>query len=312
MINEVRQVVLALLSKNNFGYLSPSDFNGYARQAQLEIFVDYFKQYNQQINKENARLSGTEFANLSKIITESIEIFSVTNFLTQSSENIFTLPSLVTTGDDWYFITKILCYPTELSTGTSTSVVANQLVSTNGAFVSIGVAAGDIVVNQATGAIARVTSVVSSTVLALSANIFPLTSTVYMILDESSVKEAEKVSHSKITQLNTSLLTTPNATFPAYTQQANVITLFPTSINDKGKVVANYVRYPATPAWTYSTLSGGEPIFNASQSDYQDFEIPQDEEVNLIIKILSYAGLEIREAEVVNFSLNEEAKENAK
>ena len=42
MINEVRNTVLSIANKNNFGYITPNDFNLYARQAQLDIFEDYF------------------------------------------------------------------------------------------------------------------------------------------------------------------------------------------------------------------------------------------------------------------------------
>ena len=59
MINSVRNTVLAIINKNNYGYISPGDFNLFAKQAQLDIFDEYFIRYNQQINEENARLSGT-------------------------------------------------------------------------------------------------------------------------------------------------------------------------------------------------------------------------------------------------------------
>ena len=55
MIDAVRNTVLAILNKNNYGYLSPSDFNLYAKQAQLEVFENYFYTYNNQLNLENAR-----------------------------------------------------------------------------------------------------------------------------------------------------------------------------------------------------------------------------------------------------------------
>ena len=42
MINEVRNAVLAFLNKNNYGYITPQDFNLYAKQAQLELFEDLF------------------------------------------------------------------------------------------------------------------------------------------------------------------------------------------------------------------------------------------------------------------------------
>ena len=74
MINSVRNTILAILNKNNYGYISPADFNLFAKQAQLDIFDDYFYQYNQLINKENARLSGTGYADIRKGYEEVIDL----------------------------------------------------------------------------------------------------------------------------------------------------------------------------------------------------------------------------------------------
>ena len=64
MINTVRATVLSIANKNNYGYITPSDFNLYAKQAQLDIFEDYFYQYNSWIIKQNARVSGSEYADI--------------------------------------------------------------------------------------------------------------------------------------------------------------------------------------------------------------------------------------------------------
>lgn len=82
MINSVRQTVLGLLNKNNFGYLTPSDFNLFAKQAQLEIFEEYFFRYNSAINAENSRQSGSGYADGSKSLQDVIDSFSVTEVLT--------------------------------------------------------------------------------------------------------------------------------------------------------------------------------------------------------------------------------------
>ena len=112
MIDSVRSTVLAALNKNNYGYLSPSDFNLYAKQAQLEIFENLFYQYNTQINLENVRRSGTDYANITKGIREVIDLFLVNISLTQVSanQNFYYMPSASTTGSDFYYINSISCY----------------------------------------------------------------------------------------------------------------------------------------------------------------------------------------------------------
>ena len=236
MIDSVRRTVLSILNKNNYGYISPADFNLYAKQAQLDIFDDYFKDYNYQVNKENARQSGTGYADLKKGYEEVIDGLSEINFLTQDAANSFFLPSTTTTGDDYYLVNKVLCY--------------------DGAGAFLG--------------------------------------------------EAERVSHSKITMLNNSLLTAPTEKFPAYVQNGSKITVFPNTINTANQVEAQYIRYPKDPKWTYSTLANGEPVFNQSQADYQDFELSIDDEVDLVVKILQYAGMSIRELQAVQFGKAEE------
>jgi len=115
MINDIRNTVLAVLNKNNYGYISPQDFNLYAQQAQMDLFEDYFYAYNYQVNKENQRTSGTGYADLKKGYVEVIDFFSVTANLTQgfAAQNYF-LPSLTTTGSDYYLINKIFTGNTEL------------------------------------------------------------------------------------------------------------------------------------------------------------------------------------------------------
>ena len=84
-INEVRNTVLAIANKNNYGYISPGDFNLYAQQAQMDMFEDYFYQYNNQILKENMRQSGTGYADISKGLVEVIDTFYINTPLLNSA-----------------------------------------------------------------------------------------------------------------------------------------------------------------------------------------------------------------------------------
>ena len=136
MINEVRNTVLAVLNKNNYGYISPSDFNLFAEKAQMELFDEYFSQYNKTINMENARMSGVDYGDIRKKIMENVEVFSVSKFLTHYANNKFYLPSLVTTGDSAYMITKILIYPVQIASDTTTLASLTQLIDPLADFVS--------------------------------------------------------------------------------------------------------------------------------------------------------------------------------
>ena len=138
MINSVRQTVMSVLNKNNYGYISPSDFNLFAKQAQLDLFETYFYSYNYQIQKENARQSGTGYADITKGLEEVIDTFSVTlPLLNNGGNNEYFLPSLTTTNNDYYLINKNLVYNKELAEGTTTA--------TNGGGVGVFDATADFI-----------------------------------------------------------------------------------------------------------------------------------------------------------------------
>lgn len=306
MINSVRNTVLSILNKNNYGYISPSDFNLFAKQAQLEIFDEYFSKYNQAINAENGRGSGTEYADRSKTIEEAINVFSVSKFLKHNSGNKFFMPSQQTTNDDYYMINRVICYTNKLTSGTADGTESNRLVDSTVDFTTLGISVGDIASNTSTKVTTTVTGVFT-TYLTVEDDIFASTNT-YAVYDADKFVEAEKVNQSKISILRNSLLTSPSLQFPAYTEEGNLMSVFPTSIQDQGAVFSQYIRYPQDPKWTYIELIGGEPSFNASAADYKDFELPIEDEPLLVTKILQYAGLSIREAAVVQAASNEEIK----
>ena len=316
MINAVRNTVLAILNKNNYGYISPSDFNLFAKQAQLDIFDEYFIAYNNQINKENGRVSGSGYADIKKGYEEVIDTFSITASLSKNILNEYVVPTPATTGSDYYLLNKILIYSTVTSSGVTTSTGGGntELIDSSATFQSDGVSVGDVVSVVLANSVVTNLSVVSitnQTTLVVSVASLVTANVSYSIYKKSDLKnEAEQVNHSKITMLNKSMLTAPNITFPAYTQQGNILTLHPDSLNEIGRVVSQYIRYPKDPKWTYVSLTGGEPIFDQSQSDYQDFELPQDDVNNLVARILQYAGMSIREIATVQFGQAIEQQEN--
>lgn len=300
---------MSIINKNNYGYISPSDFNLFASQAQMELYEEMFSSYNKIIAMENNRVSGTGYADLKRTYEEAMEIFNVTNPLTHFAGSVFLLPSLSTTGDAYYMMNTVVCYPTVLDSGANTSVVSFQLVDSGATFTTMGIVPGDAVVNTTTYALANVVLVSSNTVITLDSNIFTTTPANYLILKASAAVEAEKINQTKSTLLNTSMLTAPSTLFPVYTQQAEVMTVMPVSYKIPGQVVANYFRYPLEPKWTYINITGGEPVFDQTQPDYQDFELPEDYVYKLATKILEYAGMSIREAEVVQFGMAQQQHE---
>jgi len=300
MINSVRNTVLSILNKNNYGYISPADFNLFAKQAQLDMFEDYFYQYNTQINKENnrlGRLSGTGYADIKKGLEEVLDSFSVTSFLTRVNANIYSLPL------DYYIINKIFYYPNQLTSGTTTGTTVGKLDDVDANFLGV-VSAGNIVVNTTDSTSAFITAV-ANTSLTLSSDII-VSGENYVIYNNKNIAEVERVNQNKIFYLTNSNLTAPTTQYPAYVLEGDNVTAYPSTISGVSDLQTQYVRYPKDPKWTYQTLTGGQPLFDQSQADFQDFELPLSDETDLVISILKYAGLSIREPEVVQAATTQE------
>ena len=241
MINSVRNTVLSVLNKNNYGYISPSDFNLFAKQAQMEIYEEYYSSYNKAINAENARISGTEYADIENPIAEVLEGFLRNDTLSQvtPSTNQYYLPSLTTTGHAPYMISRLTCFDGATRLG-----------------------------------------------------------------------DAEKIANARLYMLLDSMLTAPTTQFPAYIIEGSVISVYPDTINGVSSLKCSYFRLPKDPKWTYISLPNGEPAFDQSQPDYQDFELPGEDEYKLVMKILQYCGMSIREIQVAQYGIQQEQAEN--
>ena len=319
MINSVRNTVLSVLNKNNYGYISPSDFNLFAKQAQMEIYDEYFSSFNKTTNMENSRLSGTDYADIGKTISEVLETFLTQKFLLPKvqmgiggvpiSPEAFYLPSINTTGDQAYMINNVLCYNKRIMFATSsTTTVSPYTLNVDPPidFYNVGVSDRDIVVNLTTNQSTLSFGIDSENVLLLQDDIFTSTDQAFAIYSYLDVSEAEKVSNGKIFQLNTSSITSPSKKYPAYSIINDVMYIYPSTYQYYGFVRATYFRYPKDPKWTYVSLFGGEPSFDQSQPDYQDFELPLEDEYKLSMKILQYCGVSIRESEVTQFGMAQE------
>ncbi len=88
-IDTVYQRVLAILNKEQRGYITPQEFNLFANQAQLDLFEQYFYDINQF-----GRLHGndTEYSDMLNVLNEKINIFEKNAVMTYAN-NYWSAPS---------------------------------------------------------------------------------------------------------------------------------------------------------------------------------------------------------------------------
>lgn len=88
-VDTVYQRVLAILNKEQRGYVTPEEFNLFANQVQLDLFEQYFYDINQF-----GRLHGndTEYSDMLDNLNEKISVFEAETNLTYGS-NAYAIPS---------------------------------------------------------------------------------------------------------------------------------------------------------------------------------------------------------------------------
>lgn len=118
--------------------------------------------------------------------------------------------------------------------------------------------------------------------------------------------DVEEVSKMELNRVLKNSLIAPTKEYPIYIKIGDKFKIYP-DISDN-TVEALYVRRPKRPKWTYTDVAGN-PLFNPSASDYQDFELHPSCEMELVVKILSYCGMSIREVDVVQATQNMDLQE---
>jgi hypothetical protein len=90
-VNTVYTTVLTILNKEQRGYLTPFEFNNVANQVQLEIFEKFFEDYNQYTRMPQ---TDVEFASRMDHIMEEFQVFETSaNASNTPTTNIYTQPS---------------------------------------------------------------------------------------------------------------------------------------------------------------------------------------------------------------------------
>jgi hypothetical protein len=300
MIDDVRQAVLYILNKDNNGYITPDEFNKYANMAQLEIFEEYFERYNKYVNRLKAGQINEGYADLVKQMDQAIDYFTSNVLISKSVEPATFVASIASGAIVGITITNSGGgYPASTTgslviTGNGASAAATYTIDALGNVSSVSIT------NPGTGYTAAAISMPTS----LASTTYNLPNDWYLVnVVYYNGNEVQHVEQQKLNYLLNSNLTAPTARYPYYVMHGNHINVYPTTISTP--IELYYIRYPKTPNWTFE-MSVEIPVFNGSDPLYQDFEISESEFYKIVVKILEYSGVQIREAEVVQYASNQE------
>ena len=126
----------------------------------------------------------------------------------------------------------------------------------------------------------------ANSVFTLPSNLYRL-GTVY-----SSNYEVESIDQNDFLHINASKLTKPDSKKPVYIRNGNSITVYPDTITS---VSCSFIKKPVEAKWNYVNVSN---VAKYDSSSSTNFEIHESDETTIVYKVLSYAGLVIKQADI--------------
>ncbi len=109
--------------------------------------------------------------------------------------------------------------------------------------------------------------------------------------------EAQRVNRTDFYLIQRSKLSDASTKFPIYLYEESKVKMYPTTIITG--VEAQYVKKPENINWPYTVNSVGAFIYNGADPALQNFELHNSERVEVILRILLYAGVVIRDPQIV-------------
>tara|TARA_B110000091_G_scaffold183025_1_gene201456 strand:+ start:215 stop:1393 length:1179 start_codon:yes stop_codon:yes gene_type:complete len=150
----------------------------------------------------------------------------------------------------------------------------------------------------------RVSVTGTVTVTSAGANVYKLGTVVYTN-GALPQQELQRVDRGEIFHLNSSNLTKPSTTYPVYLYENNRIIVYPTII--QSGISASYIKKPLDPVWNFTLGGSQQYVYDGNGST--DFELHPAEQTEVVLKTLLYAGVVIKDPQIIQIAAQQVAQE---
>ena len=285
-VDIVYKTVLLILNKEQRGNLSPDEFNKVATQVQLEIFESYFDTLNQQVRIPD---NDTEYGDRIKNVDQDLSIFKTYGNATYvPAGGFFNLPTTSGAGA----ATQTLTGNGTSSSFPFTSITSSQLASSVIAVTINGVSTTAYFINGANISFTTIPALNDAIVVtATPEDFYRLGTVIYQ-----DAKEVQLTQRNELLYLNSTPLLAPTTTYPIYLYEKNKLYLYPQSITSDVQV--SYLRKPVDVIWNF-TIPSGQNYYQYNPTNSVNFELSKTEQVNIILNVLLYSGVIIRDPSII-------------
>jgi hypothetical protein len=121
----------------------------------------------------------------------------------------------------------------------------------------------------------------------------------------NDVVTVQRLQRSDFYSIQKSKMTKASETFPAYLYENDKLFIEPSTIISK--IVVDYLRKPNDISWAFTVGGLGQYIYDSSTSI--QFELHESEQTEIILKILQYSGIIIRDPQIVQAATQQIMKE---
>jgi len=116
--------------------------------------------------------------------------------------------------------------------------------------------------------------------------------------------EVLELQKSDLPQINSSKLTAPTTSYPIYYKQGDFFNILPTTISS---ATIDYIFKPSDPTWAFTSgATYGDMQYVSGSST--NFSLHGSEEVPLVIKILAYSGIILKDPNIIQVAKQEEVQ----
>jgi len=296
-VDIVYKTVLLILNKEQRGNLTPDEFNKVATQVQLEIFESYFDTLNQQLRRPD---NDTEYGDRIKNVDHNISVFKTYGNATYvPTGGYFTLPTISGAGAATQSFTGdgfTISFPfTSISSSQlQTSVIA---VTRQGEPTTAYTINGPNIIFDAIPATGD-----AIVVTATPEDFYRLGTVIYQ-----DSKEAQLSQRNELLYLNNNPLVAPTKTYPIYLYEDKKLYLYPQTITSD--ISVSYLRKPVDVIWNFLIPTGAN-YYQYNPANSVNFELSKTEQANIILKILLYSGVVIRDPSIINIAAQQVQQEN--
>jgi len=296
-VDIVYKTVLLILNKEQRGNLTPDEFNKVATQVQLEIFESYFDTLNMQLRRPD---NDTEYGDRIKNVDNSIAVFKTYGNATYvPAGKYFNLPTISGEGAASQSFTGTGVAATFPFTSISSSQLQASVIA-----VSInGISTTNFTING-NNIIFIVPPALSDAIVvtATPEDFYKLGTVIY-----KDSTEAQLSQRNELLYLNNNPLVTPTKTYPIYLYENSKLYLYPQTITSD--ISVSYLRKPVDVTWNF-TIPSGQNYYQYNPINSVNFELSKTEQANIILKILLYSGVVIRDPSIVQIAAQQVQQEN--